>query len=257
MKIKNIIWKGGTCPSGTKCESIVDGDKVTTRIVLDYENSGNSIYGLKLELEGKFLTKEQLTYLHSVDAVKEQIEEWFPELKKPSLEVGKWYKFKKGSLAFYKGINIESYGIHCIGNEWISDCRWFFDFNDFEGLTLATDKEVEEALTKEAVKRGFKDGCTLKGVQSKNKWTVSGNVKFEFDERLNTLELWSDFAETKEDGYKDKSRGKNVIFENGNWATIIENTLPADIEQLSLKYGKKELIKILSDDNTATISFQQ
>ena len=75
-----------------------------------------------------------------------------------SLEVGVWYKYY-GSLLCFKGNETTSKIIKCYGfcsgwDEAIS-CGLGSDLNKW---TPATDKEVEEALIKEAKKRGFKEG---------------------------------------------------------------------------------------------------
>ena len=186
------------------------------------------------------LTQEQLTYLHSVDAVKEQIEDWFPELKKPSLEVGKWYK----SSLYAKKL----YCFTSFKNREFSAKRYYYGFNDGEWVTswtdsneldkswtLATPQEVEEALTKEAVKRGFNDGVKIERPKSfldrSGVVTLKKNAsEYSFFEDVNRFEVY-----------------RWTVFDNGTWAEILPNTLPSDIEQLSLKYGKEALINYLKD----------
>ena len=181
------------------------------------------------------LTHEQLTYLHSVDAVKEQIEDWFPELKKPSLEVGKWYKGESGVLAYCNKINKSSknsffgYGFGFSNLKWCNEDDYHWGYQKW---TLATPQEVVEALTKEAVKRGFKKGVKFNRVNS-----VTNKCDNVIDIIKDELR-WNGFGLITSCDY---------IFYNGVWATIIENTLPSDIEQLSLKYGKEALINYLKD----------
>lgn len=80
------------------------------------------------------------------------------------LEVGKWYKSNdyKNSIVF-KVDETGGYGF------W-KDC-WSSSYlcNDPHQWRLATNEEVLEALSKEAVKRGFKEGVTVNNHQGKNK----------------------------------------------------------------------------------------
>ena len=171
---------------------------------------------------------EQFKYLYSlneIDAVKEQIEDWFSELKKPSLEVGKWYKNQYGAMWFFQGYDKETYGFRSNGLFTKNASIYWKDIK-----ILATPQEEAQALTKEAVKRGFKEGVKFK------------RVKGVYDIEYNLL--CNDFYLSNANilYYKGK-----CIFYNGVWATIIENTLPSDIEKLSLKYGKEALINYLKN----------
>ena len=80
------------------------------------------------------------------------------------LEVGKWYKNKNylNSIVF-KADEVGGYGFW--EDSWSSG--WLC--NDPHHWGLATDEEVLEALSKEAVKRGFKEGVTVNNHQGKNK----------------------------------------------------------------------------------------
>jgi hypothetical protein len=233
MKLKNLCWIGNTSPTGSK-EEYVKNENGILQIRLNYENQG-MIKGVQLDLEGYLLTKEQLLYLHSIDSVKETIEEWFPsEFHK--LEVGKWYidKCNSDCIIFNSGNDTTNYGFGKAG-VWAES--WWLNYSNIKRFRLATDQEVTKALAKEAVKRGFKDGCTFIGLTSKYKWTVSKNINIVFQENHNILELYSDFAETKHDGYKDKSRGKNIIFDNGIWAEIVSEPIELTLDQVAEKFG--------------------
>jgi hypothetical protein len=161
------------------------------------------------------LTKEQVIYLHSLNECKEQIEEWFPEFKKPSLEVGKWYKNIHGAMWFYQGNNIKTYGF--------TTCNTYFNtlfINwEFGNWTLATPQEVEEALTKEAVKRGYEMGVKVKDIGSKNITNIS---KSRFD-----------FYPIDNDAYM----GGAKIFDNGIWAEIISEPIELTLDQVAEKFG--------------------
>ena len=81
----------------------------------------------------------------------------------------------------------------------------------------ATDKEAEEALIKEAKKRGFKEGVRINPVRfPENDWVIGGVYKF--SEGILFL-------------------GSDSLFEDGKWATIIKDktvTLNGDYTKVHL-----------------------
>ena len=163
------------------------------------------------------LTKEQLTYLHSVDAVKETIEEWFPS-EFPKLESGRWLKDNSQPNWLMFVDNNKIYGIDTKGN-------WFVRNNDTyvpsKQDRYATPKEVEEALTKEAVRRGYNNGnykCLLMPRQSVR---VLGDNFF-----MENGSLWHG-----EDG------NANKVFSNGIWAEIVSEPIELTLDQVAEKFG--------------------
>jgi hypothetical protein len=155
---------------------------------------------------------------------KENIEKEFPKLfKTDKLETGKWYKTPGGTIFFSEEIihNIKvsditrlyGYGVDDEG-DW-RDSFWG-DYN----WELATDKEVEEALIKQAKKRGFKNG-NYQCLSSPN-WTIT-EVKDNYIFENNSL--WM--------GVKGYS---NCVFTNGKWAEIIKIITKEEAEK---KLGKK------------------
>ena len=176
------------------------------------------------------LTKEQLTYLHSVDSVKETIEEWFPsEFQK--LEYGKWYKctFNNNRISLQVDKNTR-YGFDFSG-DWINFNNAMVDITKEDSWTLATPQEVEEALTKEAVKRyEIKIGITLK-------WNFDG-VKY-------SSTYWEDLDCFK---YKNNSLFFNggILMQNGIWAEIVSEPIELTLDQVAEKFGYDvEQIKIV------------
>jgi hypothetical protein len=147
-----------------------------------------------------------------------RIEKEFPKLfKKDSLEVGKWYRNSSGSIFNYNGVKDCNnkpcgYGIGLLGS-WYESNQ-----NGWGGsYTLATDKEVEQSLIKEAEKRGFKKGVIVR---------------------------WEGFNDSDFDGiFRFQLVGKNIldgngvgyIFNNGKWATIVETITK---EQAEKELGK-------------------
>jgi hypothetical protein len=133
------------------------------------------------------------------------------ELKKelnPELEVGRWYKTMSDNLFCYTGRNTDGVilGYGFIDNDW-DNWKWGSEKND---KTLATEQEVFEALKKEAIKRGFKEGVTLKatGINKEFYWIdspISG--EHEYHAETDTL---------------DSSNGNGYIYHKGKWAEIIK-----------------------------------
>lgn len=162
---------------------------------------------------------------------------WFEPVYKEdtTLEVGKWYKNTKhgnGFAIIYKG-GLSGEDCFGIGNDgaWVE--RYFLENTDVGSYQKATDKEVEEALIKEAKKRGFKEGDEAICLFDSKKCAAG------------------DFYNLDSDG--DLWLGNQlVIFSKGNWAEIIEgsNKLPeingyqGEDKGTYLKYGCAEIPKV-------------
>lgn len=137
-----------------------------------------------------------MTTEEKINQLQAQIDELRKEVK-PKFEVGKWYKYHN-AICCYNGNN-EGYGISSSLN-WASDCN----MTSIEFWTPATDKEVEEALIKEAERRGFKRGVKIKN--EIGTWNICGDRHF-FVYEKNKLDF----------GYECN------IFNNGFWAEIIKD----------------------------------
>jgi predicted DNA binding protein len=155
--------------------------------------------------------KNLIKRLHadSHPSYKGELEKEFPKLfKEDALVVGKWYKseiaiFKVTSLA-----PLKSYGVYSgkWGNEFYTDIT--------TKLRLATDKEVGQALIKEAKKKGFVKGVLIsnenmgyhyKGMGYSYKGMCSSN-KITFKHGVLSID--------------------NIfIMKDGKWATIIKETI--------------------------------
>ena len=148
---------------------------------------------------------------------KTKIEKEFPKLfKETEFVVGKWHKDKYKNLINYQ-LEKKCFGFKK-GVKWDLDtptCYYIFD-NTSE-WTPATDKEVEEALIKEAKKIGFKEGVDYQ--------TVSGRLVRNL--RFNNLEFYPDSS----GGYLTDGYGGS-IFEVGKWATPIEKITKEEAEKL-------------------------
>lgn len=171
----------------------------------------------------------ELNQSSAINRIKEKLPQAFKEEKKEVvLEVGKWYKNPNvGSLALCKEIiyNESFYGYgfgsdNC-GNEW-------FDMSDVEftcnNWIEATPQEVAEALEKEAVKRGFKEGTCFLDVEFKEKQICH-----------NEIEICKNTAESETGLQFGILNG--LIFYNGIWAEIIPTiTIKEAEEKLNNKF---------------------
>lgn len=150
-------------------------------------------------------TEEKINQLEA--AFKAQIDELRKEVK-PKFEVGKWYTYNDASHIFniteIKNDKIYGYG-HSPISGWTNVTEWY----DSKRIIPATDKEVEEALIKEAERRGFKEGVKFKDMYSEI-------------ELRNGVFLYncSDYGTCLIDN--SKSSG-NYIFWGGKWAEIIKD----------------------------------
>jgi hypothetical protein len=154
---------------------------------------------------------------------KKNIEKEFPKLfKEDSLEVGKWYRSSIDCIFNYNGVKDCNnkpcgYGIGRFSNWYESDQ------NGWGGSsTLATYKEVEQSLIKEAKKRGFKEGVSYIAV-GEEAGVISnlGSGEFRY-------------------GVGDKDAlcvsGYPRVYYKGEWATIIKQTITK--EQAEKELGK-------------------
>jgi len=155
-----------------------------------------------MKIDTSKLTPELITELCKDENIKQTLIN--NGVVKNELEAGKWYKFEGGTLGFYQGDNVNSYGFHGLGKEWFDAHRWFFNENLKENLTLATPQEVETALKNEAVKRGFIYGVTHTIVDGP-RHIISKDNRFGFDENRSSL-LFNNWC----------------VFKDGKWAEIIK-----------------------------------
>ena len=95
-------------------------------------------------------------------------------------------------------------------------------FTDIE--RPATDKEVEDALIKEAKKRGYKEGNYKCLSESGKTYDHCSNYKSE-NEKL--FSGWS-------------SDSRNILFKEGKWATIIEDKKETTLESLEKRIYELE-----------------
>ena len=103
------------------------------------------------------ITKEQEARILELD----------PNFFDVKLEIGKWYKHKRwNDIVFIDNIDnkkkVKYYGFDAGEFKDERNTKIHYGYGkDLEDWTLAIDKEVEDALTKEAVKRGYAKGNFL------------------------------------------------------------------------------------------------
>lgn len=121
---------------------------------------------------------------------------------KPKYEIGKWYWTEGGSLYFIEKIN----GNMCYGYGLNYDGIWLIGFVCYvENISrLATEFEVAEMLTKEAIKKGLVKGAKFKSICGLSVNTLGNNDDHYFYCYNNFLC----------DGY--------IIMQNGIWAVPIK-----------------------------------
>ena len=144
---------------------------------------------------------------------KDKILKVCPDLK-ISLEVGRWYKSKLGSIFNYQN------EISCYGNNykigWI-DSNWVWV--NAKGVIPATREEVESILIAEAIKRGLWNNeniiCACLGCKRTS-------AKLFYLDQDSTC-LWGN---------------NGAMFHNGKWAEIIENPIQKEIDNLQKQLDK-------------------
>lgn len=166
-----------------------------------------------------------------IEALEAELQKLKNEVK-PKFEVGKWYKLKESTgnaIACYQGIK-SGFGIS--GEMWFNNDNWTFP-DEPENWIPATHQEVEEALIKEAKKRGFKEGVRFKSntpnVYGDTNHTMTDYVKFDFTENG----LFS---------------GKGWIFKDGVWAEIVKDE-PIKIGGYSVVIKKSSFEKDSHNDS--------
>ena len=156
------------------------------------------------------ITREQILEVTNWGNSKdrEKIKQWFPDAFKPELKVGKWYKVPNSKYIICitdvkknKAFGFDFEGEYCDENTF-----------GFYNCQEATPQEVETALINEAKKRGLKAyGAYIKSTQGVF-GTINGGSYIYSSNKL----YYSGF----------------VIFDNGQWAEIIETITKEEAEKL-------------------------
>jgi hypothetical protein len=144
--------------------------------------------------------------LKQLEKVKADIEAQIEAEKNKGFKLNEWYVQEGADSIFYalveNGFGLKGYGFNsdgwCDSNTWSTAPQW--------NVREATPQEVEAALTKEAEKRGFKEGVKFQSISSSTEmiWLTSFNLTYN----------------SKHNVLFNNDYGK--IFNNGIWAKIIE-----------------------------------
>jgi len=134
-----------------------------------------------------------------------KLKEWYPDAFKEVLEYGRWIKDDNTPkwMTFFKNED-ERYGLNA-NSKWY-ERRGYTNPNDDKDNRYATPQEVQTALINEAKKRGFAEYTTYKSLDG-NRVTLEGEC-FLFNEQKNILCA--------------SGSSRDIIFDNGQWATIIQ-----------------------------------
>jgi len=140
------------------------------------------------------------------------LKEAFPEVFETVLEVGKWYRSGRCLVCINKIIDKDTiYGYGFDGDKWYGT----YDTSPWgivENTIPATPQEIQDALEKEAVRRGYKEYVMFKSAVSNYEAICDG--KFTYNQKLN--ELYTNYT---------------CIFSNGKFSTIIQTITKQEAEE--------------------------
>ncbi len=180
--------------------------------------------------------------IEALETARDLIEALPEKKEKPKLEAGKWYKHNEGVICC-TGEGAESskyfnaYGLNGSG-EWMDKSdMWYKDY----WTKKASNKEVEQALIKEAKRRGFKEGVKIKDARGGDIGIIRCNIRTGSHDQLIV-------SESRQGHYL-------VLLSDGKWAEIIKeqpltlNGHEVTIEGNTIKIGCKDFYN-LEDFNT-------
>jgi len=167
------------------------------------------------------ITEEQIKKLREYTRL---LEDWFPEAFELKLEIGRWYK-KGNMLAMLKcidgtGMYFTRHHFYGFNTPTTYDNFCIDIYPNMEHfLTPATDSEVLEALTNEAIKRGFKQKTWFLN-KDNSKQICDGKIELHLGENNRFLGLKFGFY-------------NGLIMDNhGQWAIIIPTYTKEEAEKM-------------------------
>ena len=147
------------------------------------------------------------------------------------LEIGEWYHYGADLLVWNGGLS--TYGFS-LGVDYLNNAYFSVD----EAIP-ATDKEVEEALIKEAKKRGFKEGVKIKGFVCSDEEVSTITEGFVYSNGELRVNCSGDYYTMR------------LIFEDGKWADIIEE----ESYSHTLTYGTSNDFKLYNEITVNGITY--
>src|SRR5690606_28816264 len=169
-------------------------------VYLWYRNNNNKKQYIMKNQEKEALAKLAKEALKRSDVCKEwknKILEAAPSLQPKELELGKWYRdtTDECALIFCGAINTPSknYGIGRYGGRVD---YYFIKNTPFEKYALAPEQMIFQALKKEAIRRGFKDGVKFKLITDNVGKINSFEIEDDFDFELELTKYGSELTIT-------------------------------------------------------------
>lgn len=169
------------------------------------------------------ITKSQIKELAELNnATKEKLTEFYPELFKQELQVGKWYKSIDKSNIIFNVIEIKDEVFYFYGYNVVNiykDYDWYSlsDLGLKNGFRLATDQEVEEALIKEAKKRYGEDWENVK---------IEKDAKDLFNNTSGSAVNYGCYGVTYTCNELWNRNGR--LFYHGKWAEVVTKEITLD-----------------------------
>lgn len=184
------------------------------------------------------ITKEQILEIEErakkgcINVIQSNLKNWFPKAFKRELTVGRWYKYTpKGNIIYCSKIGHDGtlYGYGFIAGQfeiYEDEKSGYCMCNSVstEYLIEATHEEVENALTTEAKKRGYKKGVRVKNHQGER---ILDELDIEFMDKPN--------------GIFNKQDAGVWIFMDGIWTEIIPEEKTVITKEKALKILAKKL----------------
>lgn len=161
------------------------------------------------------ITEEQLEQLKNLNNSRVN------EILNLGLKVGEWYKDLNDKGLYYmteiKEDRFYFLGFDTIGDWEVND--WYLTNNCV--LSKATKQEIEQALTNEAKRRGFKEGIRVKLFDSMYDISTFNNGEFTYQKDYNRFGIRGG----------DSCGSFAVLFKDGQWAEIIDDKTELTFEE--------------------------
>ena len=161
------------------------------------------------------ITEEQLEQLKNLNNSRVN------EILNLGLKVGEWYKDLNDKGLYYM-TEIKEDGFYFLGFDTIGDWEvndWYLTNNCV--LSKATKQEIEQALTNEAKRRGFKEGIRVKLFDSMYDISTFNNGEFTYQKDYNRFGIRGG----------DSCGSFAVLFKDGQWAEIIDDKTELTFEE--------------------------
>lgn len=177
------------------------------RVIKKYREHEKALKQIELitkteDMKNLKITKERvLEAANSCSDAKSVLKKLFPEVFESDFEVGKWYyDIYENTVCLLSSVCKDG-GLNFVKNIFGEDGCWYAGKGRYSHFRPATQEEVEEALIKEAKRRGFKEGVKFK--------TIYGSMR-----TVDVIKCdYEDFAVY--------CKGGGVIYEDGKWAEVV------------------------------------